>query len=114
LQLAKGYASEHKLEQRVQYRLGDFVEMSKSLDKVVYCDPAPKELIRVTLDCISRVIALTYPRKHLLGEICTKILNFGFWLSRSNSRNCIPESRLVHESINAGGFKRVFDRKSPI
>ena len=122
LQLAESRAKKHKLEQRTQYRLGDFVEMSESLDtvevtvldKVVCCYPAPKELIRATLDCTSRVIALTYPRKHLLGEICNKIFNFGFWLFRSDFRSFIHEPRLVQESIEAGGFKRVFDRDSPM
>lgn len=120
LQLAESRAKEHKLEQRTQYRLGDFVEMSESLgtvdvtvlDKVVCCYPAPKELIRATLDCTSRVIALTYPRKHLLGGICNKIWNFGFWLFRSDFRSFIHEPRLVQESIEAGGFKRVFVRDS--
>ena len=95
-------------------RLGDFVEMSESLDsvdvtvldKVVCCYPDSKELIRATLDCTSRVIALTYPRKHLLGEIYNKIWNFGFWLFRSDFRSFMHEPRLVQESIEAGGFKR--------
>jgi magnesium-protoporphyrin O-methyltransferase len=120
LQLAESRAKEHKLEQRTQYRLGDFVEMSESLDtadvtvldKVVCCYPAPKELIRATLDCTSRVIALTYPRKHLLGEICNKIWNFGFWLFRSDFRSFIHEPRLVQESVEAGGFKRAFAHDS--
>ena len=120
LQLAKSRAKEHKLEQRTQYRLGDFVEMSESLDKVdvtvldkvVCCYPAPKELIRATLDCTSRAIALTYPRKHLLGEIYNKIWNFGYWLFRSDFRSFIHEPQLVQESIEAGGFKRAFDRDS--
>ncbi|GIS91140.1 MAG: hypothetical protein CM1200mP20_11810 [Pseudomonadota bacterium] len=34
LQLAENRARDHKLEQRTQYRLGDFVEMSKSLSRV--------------------------------------------------------------------------------
>ena len=120
LQLAESRAKEHKLEQRTQYRLGDFVEMSESLDtvdvtvldKVVCCYPAPKELIRATLDCTSRAIALTYPRKHLLGEIYNKIWNFGYWLFRSDFRSFIHEPQLVQESIEAGGFKRAFDRDS--
>jgi len=122
LQHAESRAKERELEQRTQYRLGDFVEMSESLDsvdvtildKVVCCYPAPKELIRATLDCTNRVIALTYPRKHLLGEIYNKIWNFGFWLFRSDFRGFMHEPRLVQESIEAGGFKRVFDRDSPM
>ena len=80
LQFAESRAKERELEQRTQYRLGDFVEMSETLDsvdvtvldKVVCCYPTPKELIRAALDCTSCVIALTYPRKHLLGEIDRK------------------------------------------
>ena len=34
LQLAESRAKEHELEQRTQYRLGDFVEMSETLDSV--------------------------------------------------------------------------------
>ena len=122
LQHAERRAKERELEQRTQYRLGDFVEMSESLDsvdvtvldKVVCCYPVPKELIRATLNCTNRVIALTYPRKHLLSEIYNKIWNFGFWLFRSDFRAFVHEPRVVQESIEAGGFKRVFDRDSPM
>ena len=122
LQLAESRAKEHDLAQRTEYRLGDFVELSDTLesvdvtvlDKVVCCYPAPSELIRATLQCTGRVIALTYPRNHLIGKLYSHIWNFGFWLFRSDFRGFMHEPRLIQESIEAGGFKRVFDRDSPM
>jgi SAM-dependent methyltransferase len=122
LELAEARAKEHDLEQQTQYRLGDFVEMSETietadvtvLDKVVCCYPAPQELIRATVQCTRKVIALTYPRKHLVSELWNAIWNFGFWLFRSDFRGFVHDPQAIQESIESRGFHRVFERDSAL
>ena len=122
LELAHARAKERELEQCTEYMLGDFVEMSDTietaditvLDKVVCCYPAPKDLINATVACTRRVIALTYPRKHLLGEISNAIWNFGFWVLRSDFRGFVHDPRSVQRSIESQGFHQVLDRDSPM
>ena len=90
LELAENRARERELDQYTEYKTGDFVEMSDTLetadvtvlDKVVCCYPAPKELLAAVIACTRGAIALTYPRKHLVSEISNRIWNFGFWLFR--------------------------------
>jgi 2-polyprenyl-3-methyl-5-hydroxy-6-metoxy-1,4-benzoquinol methylase len=120
LELAENRAREHGLEQRTAYKSGDFVELSDTieiadvtvLDKVVCCYPAPKELMAAVIARTSGTIALTYPRKHLIGEIFNHIWNFGFFLFRSDFRGFIHDPQLVQQLIETGGFHRVFNHDS--
>jgi magnesium-protoporphyrin O-methyltransferase len=120
LELAGKRAREHDLEQRTVYKSGDFVEISDTLeaadvtvlDKVVCCYPAPRELITAVIACTRGVIALTYPRKHLIGEIFNHIWNFGFFLFRSDFRGFVHDPHLVQQLIESRGFHRVFNHDS--
>ena len=120
LEFAASRARERQLDLRTEYRLGDFVEMSDTLetaditvmDKVVCCYPAPRELIGAAIECTRGAIALTYPRKHFIGEITNLLWNFGFWLFGSDFRSFVHDPQLVQQSIEALGFHRVFNRDS--
>jgi magnesium-protoporphyrin O-methyltransferase len=120
LELAGKRAREHHLEQRTVYKSGDFVEISDTLeaaditilDKVVCCYPAPRELIAAVIACTRGAIALTYPRKHFIGEIFNHIWNFGFFLFRSDFRGFVHDPQLVQQLIETRGFHRVFDHDS--
>ena len=120
LELAENRAREHDLDQRTVYKSGDFVEISDTLeaadvtilDKVVCCYPAPRELLSAVIACTRGTIALTYPRKHLAGEIFNLIWNFGFYLFRSDFRGFIHDPLLVQQLIETRGFRRVFNHNS--
>lgn len=120
LEFAERRASERQLEKRTEYKLGDFVEVSDEIetvditvmDKVVCCYPAPRELIEAAIACTRGAIALTYPRKHLFGEISNHLWNFGFWLFGSDFRGFVHDPQFVQQSIEALGFHRVFNRDS--
>jgi len=120
LEVAESRARERQLDQRTTYKLGDFVEMSDTLetadvtvlDKVVCCYPAAGELIAATTACTRGAIALTYPRKHLIGELSNHIWNFGFWLFGSDFRSFVHDPQFVQQSIEERGFHRVFNRDS--
>lgn len=116
LELAGNRAREHKLDQKTEYKLGDFVEMHDTLDiadvtvldKVVCCYPAPRELLGAAATCTRSAIALTYPRTHLLGELFNHIWNFGFWLFRSDFRGFMHDPQLIQQLIEDRGFHCVF------
>lgn len=120
LELAASRARELQLDRRTEYRAGDFVEISDALgtadvtvmDKVVCCYPAAGELMEAAMACTRRAIALTYPRKHFLGEAFNHLWNFGFWLFRSDFRGYIHDPAIIQQSIEARGFHRVFNRDS--
>jgi 2-polyprenyl-3-methyl-5-hydroxy-6-metoxy-1,4-benzoquinol methylase len=122
LEIAGQRALELHLDQRTEYRLGDFVEMSGTLetaditvlDKVVCCYPAPKELISAAAACTRGTIALTYPRKHLLSKLSNVMWNFGFWLFRSDFRSFVHDPRFVQQLIESSGFRRVFNNDTPM
>ena len=122
LERAEQRASEFQLDERTQYLLGDFVEVSDTLeaadisvlDKVVCCYPAPRELLDATIKCTRGTIALTYPRKHLASELANYIWNFGFWLFRSDFRSFVHDPGLIHQLLEAGGFRRAFNHDSPM
>jgi 2-polyprenyl-3-methyl-5-hydroxy-6-metoxy-1,4-benzoquinol methylase len=120
LEFAEKRADERQLGLRTEYRAGDFVELSDSvetaditvMDKVVCCYPAPKELIGAAIACTRGVIALTYPRKHFISELSNHLWNFGFWLFGSDFRGFVHDPQFVQQSIEALGFHRVFNRDS--
>jgi 2-polyprenyl-3-methyl-5-hydroxy-6-metoxy-1,4-benzoquinol methylase len=120
LELAECRARELQLDQRTEYKSGDFVEISGTLetadftvmDKVICCYPAPRELIAAAMACTRGAIAVTYPRKHLIGEAFNSVWNFGFWLFRSDFRGFIHDPQLIQQSIEARGFRRVFNHDS--
>jgi magnesium-protoporphyrin O-methyltransferase len=120
LAIAESRARDLKLDQRTEYKLGDFVELSDTLessdvtvmDKVVCCYPAPKELIGAAVEHTNRAIALTYPRKRLISELSNSIWNFCFWLMRSDFRSFVHDPKMIEQLIESNGFHRVFNRNS--
>jgi magnesium-protoporphyrin O-methyltransferase len=120
LEFAEKRAHELDLDQRTEYRLGDFVEMSDQLettdvtvmDKVVCCYPAPRELMAAAIACTRNAIALTYPRDHLASRLFNHMWNFGFWLFRSDFRGFVHDPRLVQQLLENSGFHRVFNHDS--
>lgn len=122
LEIAESRARERHLDQRTEYELGDFVELSDTLetvditvmDKVVCCYPAPRELVEAAAACTRGTIALTYPRNHFFSRLTNHLWNFGFWLFRSDFRGFVHDPGLVQESIEKRGFRRVFDHDSPM
>jgi magnesium-protoporphyrin O-methyltransferase len=120
LELAESRARELGMDQRTEYRPGDFVEISDTLgtadvtllDKVVCCYPAPREMIDAAMACTRSAIALTYPTKNLISRLFNHLWNFGFWLFRSDFRGFVHDPQLVQQSIEAHGFHRVFNHDS--
>jgi len=120
LEYAEIRAKERQLDARTEYKLGDFVEMSDTLeaaditvmDKVVCCYPAPKELLGAAMACTRGAIALTYPRKNFMSKLSNHLWNFGFWLFRSDFRGFVHDPQLVQQSIEERGFHRIFNHNS--
>ena len=118
LDYARQRAADHHLSERVSYELGDFVESQARfesaditlLDKVVCCYPAPKELLEAATSKTRVAIALTFPRKHILGLLFNAVWNLGFSLLRSDFRSFVHEPRQIREWLAENGMRRRFYR----
>jgi len=116
LEQAKAWARDRHLESRVDYRLGDFVELAAGvdpadvtvLDKVVCCYPDADSLVHRSLEKTRRVYALTYPRYILFTRIMSKIMGAIFWLIRFDFRNYVHNPELIASWVNDAGFRRIY------
>lgn len=114
---ARERAEGRGLTDRVEYRLGDFVDLQDSvemaditvLDKVVCCYPAPKALLDAAADHTRRIVALTYPRKHLLSKFSNRVWNALFWLLRSDFRSFVHDPIAVRGWLEERGLRQVFN-----
>jgi len=116
LEQARIWARDRDLESRVDYRLGDFVDLAKDvdvadvtvLDKVVCCYPDADSLVHRSLEKTRRVYALTYPRYMLFTRVMSKIMGAIFWLVRFDFRNYIHNPELIASWVNDAGFRRIY------
>ena len=117
---ARRRATEHELDERVSYELGDFVETQACfdpaditlLDKVVCCYPAPKELLEASVAKTRVAIALTFPCKHPLGILFTAVWNLGFWLLGSDFRSFVHEPSLIRQWLKENGLRQSYSRNT--
>jgi len=116
LEQARNWARDRHLESRVDYRLGDFVELADGvepadvtvLDKVVCCYPDADSLVHRSLEKTRRVYALTYPRYILFTRVMSKIMGAIFWLIRFDFRNYVHNPELIASWVNDAGFRRIY------
>ena len=116
LEQARNWARDRDLESRVDYRLGDFVQLADDvdtadvtvLDKVVCCYPDADSLVHRSLEKTRRVYALTYPRYLLFTRIMSKIMGAIFWLVRFDFRNYVHNPAMIAGWVNEAGFKRIY------
>ena len=106
------------LQNRVEYRLGDFVEMEAELDpadltlldKVVCCYPDAQSMLEAAARHTRVALALVYPRRHRLGLLSNRIWNFGYRVFGSDFRSYVHDPGAVHRWLEGCGLRRVFSR----
>ena len=106
------------LDEKVEYRLGDFVEMEAELDaaditlldKVVCCYPDAQEMLEAAARHTRVALALVYPRRHWLGLLSNRIWNFAYRVLGSDFRSYVHDPGSVHRWLEDGGLRRVFTR----
>ena len=118
LERARERAGTLGLDDRVEYRLGDFVLLHTELDpadlvlldKVVCCYPEPKALLDAVARRTRGALALVYPRRHWLGRLGNVLWNFAFWLFGSEFRGYMHDPAALHRWLEQRGLRRVFGR----
>ena len=106
------------LQDRVEYRLGDFVEMEAELDpadltlldKVVCCYPDAESMLEAAARHTRVALALVYPRRHWLGVLSNRVWNLAYRVLGSEFRSYVHDPGAVHRWLEGCGLRRVFSR----
>lgn len=117
---ARDLAKQRRLDEKTDYRLGDFVELKGSLpdadvtvlDKVVCCYPDAETLVDASLDKTRRVYALTYPRLHLVNHILTAVEAAALRIIRCRFRPYMHDPAEIERLILARGFLKSFEERT--
>ncbi len=117
---AERLARERKLEDRVRYLQGDFIEQAGEvdkadivlLDKVICCYPDAQALVNQSLNKAQGVIALTLPRNRWLVRFGMTAMNTVLWLLRSQFRGYVHDPQAIECWIAAQGFSKVYENRT--
>ncbi len=104
------------LEDRTDYRLGDFVQLAAEapdaditiLDKVVCCYPDWENLLDRSLQKTRRVYALTYPRDRVITRTGGRILHWGMELIHCCYQPYIHDPEKIQQRILEHGFEQSY------
>ncbi|MHB1951002.1 MAG: class I SAM-dependent methyltransferase [Acidiferrobacteraceae bacterium] len=119
---ARILAGESGLTGRVDYRLGDFVELAPAiesadvtlLDKVICCYPDAQTLIARALEKTRRAVVLTYPRSHVFNRVMLAAAALTMALLRSGYRPYFYEPAAVSGWIEGRGFRPIWRSRTPV
>ncbi|MEO7083180.1 MAG: methyltransferase domain-containing protein [Gemmatimonadaceae bacterium] len=114
LRAAETEASRRNHTERVQFMLGDFVELAYSLpaadivtlDRVVCCYPDMEMLIASAAGRARRVIGLVYPRDVWWVQVAVSIVNGWKRLQRSSFRVFVHAPDAIDARLRTLGFER--------
>ena len=117
LQEAWELAAEQGLDSKVSYRQGDYTELARDLasadivilDKVICCYPDVDTLLASASENANRVIALTYPRIHLLTRMGMGLLNRLLALSGSHFRTYLHRPDHVQKQLSSLGWDKAYE-----
>jgi magnesium-protoporphyrin O-methyltransferase len=115
---ARERARARALGDKVEYRLGDFVEMETELDpadltlldKVVCCYPDAEGMLEAAARHTRVALALVYPRRHWLGLLSNRVWNAAYRVFGSDFRSYVHDPGAVHRWLERRGLRRVFSR----
>ncbi|MHB8415347.1 MAG: class I SAM-dependent methyltransferase [Acidiferrobacteraceae bacterium] len=119
---ARVLAAEDGFSTRVDYRVGDFVDLATQidrvdvslLDKVICCYPDAYTLVQRALDKTERACALTYPRGHLLNRCAIAIAALLMAVTRNAYRPYFYDPQEVRAWIEEQGFRRIWQAETPL
>jgi SAM-dependent methyltransferase len=114
LAIARAEAQANDLEERTDYRLGDFVQIADEvseaditiLDKVVCCYPDWQALVDRSLEKTRRVYALTYPRDRVATRAGVRLLRWGLKLMSCCYQPYLHDPKQIEARILGYGFIR--------
>ncbi|MDZ7363944.1 MAG: methyltransferase domain-containing protein [candidate division KSB1 bacterium] len=119
---ARRLSAEMQLQDRTQYRHGDFVAMHENapvadvtiLDKVICCYENAPELIAHSTAKTRRIYAVSYPRRHVLVKLMFRSAKFFLKLFRQAFHPYYHEPAQIQNWIGASGFEKVYERETCI
>ncbi|MFQ5795683.1 MAG: class I SAM-dependent methyltransferase [Candidatus Bipolaricaulia bacterium] len=119
---AEKLAEELSYSDRVDYHLGDFVEIAPELpeaditilDKVICCYPDAESLVNRSLGKTRDIYAVTYPRPTWWVWLGFKVQVFVMKLLRFSFHPFYHDSDRIQGWIRAQGFEKIHEDRTPI
>jgi 2-polyprenyl-3-methyl-5-hydroxy-6-metoxy-1,4-benzoquinol methylase len=116
--VAREEASRQGVADRVEYAIGDFVELAPSidpadlvvLDRVVCCYPDMRALVGLSVAHARRRYGLVYPRDPRWIRASSRLLNVFMRLTRQRTRSWVHRTAEVDAIVRAAGFRPRFER----
>ena len=120
IKAAENLARTHGLEDAVEYRVGDFVELEREaphadvtlLDRVICCYPSMRELVTASARHTGRLYALTYPRWTWWIRAGAFLENLGYRVLRKRFRAFMHRPQELKAILAAEGFAPAFEARS--
>ena len=117
LDLARGWAAERGLADRVAYVEGDFVEKAETfeaadvtvLDKVICCYPDARALVDESLAKTRRVYAITLPRKRWYMRVGIGFTTTVMRVIGSGFRPYLHDPAEIEAWAGAHGFEKAYE-----
>ena len=115
LKIAKKQAEERNLNRQIEFRFGDFVELSSdlesadivTLDRVICCYPDREKMIENAALKAKKYIGLVYPRDRWGANLAITIGNIWFKMQGSDFRTFIHRPEDVDRQIRNYGFSLI-------
>lgn len=117
---ARKLSAEMGLQERTQYRHGDFVAMHDEspaadvtiLDKVICCYEDVSELIARSTAKTRRIYAVSYPRQNPFVRLVFKSTKFFLKLFRQAFHPFYHEPEQIQNWIGDSGFEKVYEKET--
>jgi magnesium-protoporphyrin O-methyltransferase len=119
---ARKLSAEMGLQERTQYRHGDFVAMHDGapaadvtiLDKVICCYEDVSELIAHSTAKTRRIYAVSYPRQNPFVRLVFKATKFFLKLFRQAFHPYYHEPKQIQSCIVEAGFEKVYEKETMV
>lgn len=119
---ARKLSAEMGLQERTQYRHGDFVAMHDEaptadvtiLDKVICCYENAPELIARSTAKTCRIYAVSYPRQNPIVKLVFRSTKFLLKLFRQAFHPYYHEPKQIQRWITEAGFEKVYENETVV
>ena len=117
---AKDEAQRQGTVDRVDYRLGDFVDIAPdiepadivTLDRVICCNHDVERLVGLSASRAKRLYGLVYPHDNWIFRVAFHFMNLAFWLQRSPFRVYVHADAVVDALLQANGLRQSLRRST--
>lgn len=114
--------AEKGLTDRVERRLGDFVEQGGEIEpadivvlyRVICCYPWMERLVDSATSHTRSVLALAFPRDHWLGHVCVGFANTVNRLRGRAFQSYVHPVSEIESRVTGSGMSRVYGRRSTV